>query len=155
MTERMTLTQYRNEVRGSSVSPSGRVVAVDRPTSTKNVLVQTAKPVKVKRAQSPGETLFSQQLTLSGISAEREFRFHPKRMWRFDFAIPARRFAVEIEGGVFVNGRHSRGKAYEADCEKYAEALILGWLVLRVTTDQVKRGEAISWLQQALNVVEM
>ena len=121
---------------------------------TERITVAQLKAAK-KRTASPGETLFAQHLKTLGITAEREFRFHPQRMWRFDFAIPAKLFAVEIEGGVFVNGRHSRGKAYEADCEKYAHALILGWRVLRVTTDQVKRGEAIAWAQKALNVVEM
>ena len=148
MTDRMKLAEYRKVVGKSSVSPSGRVVAVASPTNAKNALVQKPKRSKNPRASSPGETLFSQQLKLSGIAVEREFRFHPKRMWRFDFAIPERQFAIEVEGGVFVNGRHTRGKAYEADCEKYAEALVLGWRVLRVTTDQVKRGEAIAWAQR-------
>jgi hypothetical protein len=90
---------------------------------------------------------------------EIEYRFHPERRWRFDFAWPEAthpintsmifgKVAVEVEGGTFVVGRHSRGRGYEQDCEKYAEALILGWRVLRVTTDMVKDGRAIAYLRR-------
>ena len=81
-----------------------------------------------------------------------EFCFHPHRKWRFDFAFPERKFAVEVEGGTWVNGRHSRGQGFENDTEKYAEALCLGWLVLRVTSGQVANGKALTWIEKALKV---
>jgi len=56
--------------------------------------------------------------------------------------------AVEVEGGTFIAGRHSRGKGYEKDCEKYAEALIAGWRVLRVTSGMVEDGRAIDLLKR-------
>lgn len=61
-----------------------------------------------------------------------EVRFHPTRKWKFDVAWLDDKIALEIEGAVFQNGRHTRGKGYLADCEKYSEAAILGWIVLRV-----------------------
>lgn len=78
-----------------------------------------------------------------------EFRFHPTRKWRFDFAWPERKIALEIEGGTWVAGRHTRGKGYESDCQKYNEAAILGWLVIRATTNIVRKGEVIGTLQRA------
>lgn len=63
----------------------------------------------------------------------REYRFHDTRRWRFDFAWPERNVAVEIEGGVWTRGRHTRGKGFENDCEKYNAAVLLGWRVLRFT----------------------
>ncbi len=81
---------------------------------------------------------------------EREFRFAPPRKWRFDFAWPDRMIALEVEGGTWVAGAHSRGKHFEADCRKYAEAAILGWRVIRVTTDMVKGGSAVDLLIRAL-----
>lgn len=69
--------------------------------------------------------------------AVREHRFHPIRMWRFDFAWPDRKVAVEIEGGVFVRGRHSTGIGFTADTEKYNQAVILGWKVLRYTIKNI------------------
>jgi len=80
-----------------------------------------------------------------------EVMFHPKRRWRFDRAWPDRMLALEIEGGIWTGGRHVRGKGFEEDLVKYAEALCLGWRVLRVSTDHVKRGKALDWLRKALN----
>jgi hypothetical protein len=81
-----------------------------------------------------------------------EVYFAKPRRWRFDLAWEERRFACEIEGGVFMKGgsRHSRGKGFENDCEKYAEALIRGWRVLRVTTDMVRDGRALNYLERIL-----
>ncbi len=63
-----------------------------------------------------------------------EYKFHPKRKWRFDYAIPELMIAIEYEGGIFKKGRHVRGKGYTDDCEKYNEAALRGWKVLRFTT---------------------
>ena len=79
-------------------------------------------------------------------SQEREYRFDKKRKWRFDFAYPERKIAIEVEGGVFSGGRHTRGKGFTADCEKYNRATELGWSVYRFTTQQVRNGEAIELL---------
>jgi hypothetical protein len=79
----------------------------------------------------------------------REHRFAPPRRWRFDFAWPSRLLALEIEGGAWVNGRHVRGRGYEADCEKYAEATLRGWKVLRVTPGMLRDGRAMALLKRA------
>ena len=68
----------------------------------------------------------------------REYRFHPKRKWRFDLAWPALLVACELEGGTWVKGAHSRGAHYASDCEKYSEAAALGWRLCRLTTEQLR-----------------
>lgn len=80
----------------------------------------------------------------------REHRFHATRAWRFDFAWPALRLALEVEGGTRSGGRHTTGSGFEADAEKYNEAALLGWTVLRVTSAQVRSGQALRWCEQAL-----
>lgn len=61
-----------------------------------------------------------------------EFKFHPKRKWRFDYAIPGKMIAVEREGGTWMSkSRHTSGIGYNKDMEKYNEAVKLGWEVLR------------------------
>ena len=80
----------------------------------------------------------------------REYRFAPPRLWRFDYAWPDRRLALEIEGGTYSGGRHVRGKGYQRDCEKYNAAALSGWMVLRVTTAMLHDGRALTLLQQAL-----
>lgn len=63
-----------------------------------------------------------------------EFRFDANRKWRFDWAIPDKKIAVEFEGGVFEKkGGHTTAKGYTKDTEKYNRAAQLGWIVLRYT----------------------
>lgn len=79
-----------------------------------------------------------------------EYRFAPPRRWRLDFAWPERKLALEVEGGIWIRGRHSRGAGMSADMEKYAELAILGWRLLRVTPKQVSNGEAVNLVARAL-----
>jgi very-short-patch-repair endonuclease len=92
-----------------------------------------------------------QQIALAKLPVpEREVRFHPQRRWRFDLAYRDRKLAIEIEGAVWVQGRHTRGSGYVADLEKYSEAAILGWRILRCTPQQVASGAALALVQRAL-----
>lgn len=70
---------------------------------------------------------------LRGPALTPEHQFHPVRKWRFDFAHLPGRIAIEIEGGTWMRGGHSRGKGYQEDCEKYNEAVRLNWRVFRLT----------------------
>ncbi|MDW8293238.1 MAG: hypothetical protein RML84_09135 [Anaerolineae bacterium] len=66
-----------------------------------------------------------------------EYRFHPHRRWRVDFAWPSERVALEIEGGAWVYGRHNRPSGYLNDLEKYNALAVFGWRLLRLTPQQV------------------
>ena len=61
-----------------------------------------------------------------------EHRFEPLRRWRFDYAWPEAKIALEVEGGVFIGGRHTSGAGFVKDMAKYNRAAVLGWRVLRV-----------------------
>lgn len=76
--------------------------------------------------------------TVKGPELLTEFKFHPKRRFRFDFADPASRVAIELEGGTWAGGRHTRGAGYAKDCEKYNLATLLGWRVFRFTVDMLR-----------------
>jgi very-short-patch-repair endonuclease len=105
--------------------------------------------VKIPRAPSAGEETFA--LHLRGERSfpkwEREFTFHSDRKFRFDFAFPDRKVAVEIEGGTWSGGRHSRGSGFSEDTVKYNAAAVLGWRVFRFTTEQVLGGSAIQTMR--------
>ncbi len=73
---------------------------------------------------------------------QQEHRFHPVRRWRFDFAWPDLMVAIEAEGGTWTRGRHTRGKGFEDDCEKYNAATASGWHVIRFTRGMVDDGRA-------------
>lgn len=81
---------------------------------------------------------------------EQEFRFHPDRKWRFDFAWPDHKVAVEVEGGVFAGGRHNRGSGFVEDTVKYSAAAELGWCVLRYTEKHILNGEAVQQIERVL-----
>jgi len=67
-----------------------------------------------------------------GLECIPEYKFHDKRRWRFDFAIVGRKISVEIEGGIWSGGRHTRGKGFIGDIEKYNTATAMGWKVIRI-----------------------
>jgi len=66
---------------------------------------------------------------------------------RVDFAGIDKKIAIEIEGGTWVFGRHSRGTGFTNDCNKYNWLTMRGWKVLRYTTDHDKKGEYPDLLQ--------
>lgn len=86
--------------------------------------------------QSELERRFEALARLYGLPAyEREYRFAPPRRWRIDCAWPTHvpPVAVELEGGTFAGGRHTRGTGYAADCVKYNEMARRGWRLYRFT----------------------
>jgi len=100
---------------------------------------------KLPKKLSIGEETLALALRANGITDYvREYQFDPKRQWKFDFAWPDHRLAVEIEGGTkFGKSRHSQGDGFEEDCRKYNAAAVLGWTVLRFSTAMVMSGEAL------------
>ena len=78
----------------------------------------------------------------------REYRFHPDRKWRLDFYWDSG-WAVEIQGGGWVQGGHNRnaGTMWK-DYEKLNAAQELGIRVLQFTGDQVKDGTAVQTLER-------
>lgn len=93
---------------------------------------------------SAGEETFALHCAAYKLEVEREYQFNPDRKWRFDFAVPGKKLGVEIEGGIWTQGRHNRGSGYEKDLRKYNSAARLGWIVLRFTTAMVMSAEAIN-----------
>jgi hypothetical protein len=93
---------------------------------------------------------------LTGINWVTDYRFdvaepdRKRRQWEMDIAAPVQRIAIEIEGGVWIRGRHTRGKGYIGDMEKYNRAVVLGWRLLRYTPDQFKRGDYVPDVRRLL-----
>lgn len=97
------------------------------------------------------EPVFRAALRSNGLpQPEREYQFHPTRRWRFDYAFPKGRVALEVEGGAFVQGRHTRGAGFRTDLEKYSEAAAMGWLIIRVLPEQLCAQRTIDWIRRAL-----
>ena len=73
-----------------------------------------------------------------GPEPAREFRFCPTRKWRFDFCFPTAMVAIEIDGGTFIRGGHSRGMGQRRDMEKANAAACLRWSLLRFSVDMIR-----------------
>ena len=85
----------------------------------------------------------------------RELVFAPPRMWRFDFAFEMDRFAVEVEGILWLgdSGRHQRAKGFEDDAEKYEAAMLLGWIVYRVPSTWIAKGDRRIWRPEVATTI--
>lgn len=84
----------------------------------------------------------------------REYKFHPVRKWRFDFADIENMIAVEVEGGTWTNGRHTRGQGFQDDCIKYNAAQSLGWQVYRFDAPMVTKGNAVNFIKDLYEDIE-
>lgn len=109
-----------------------------------------SKRLKVKDQRVPNEfeAKLARELRTLKIDFEQEFYFHPDRKWRADFHLIGKKILVEVEGGIWSGGRHTRGKGYIGDMEKYNAAVMLGYQVIRFSTDQVKSGHAIQQIEK-------
>ena len=114
---------------------------------------------------SAPEQLLALHLRAQKLEAEPEYRFGAiaaggpgkglrerlkasgLRDWRFDFAIPAHKLAVEVEGGGWTGGRHTRGTGFAEDMKKYDAAMRLGWTIYRCDPAMVKSGRAIETIK--------
>ena len=86
-----------------------------------------------------------------GVECVKEYKFHPERRWRFDYAVPAYKIALEVEGGVWTQGRHTRPQGFLGDIEKYNTATLMGWRVFRTTPTDLYRTATINLLKMAIN----
>ena len=85
---------------------------------------------------------------------EAEYEFHPRAKWRFDFAWPQERVAVEIEGLTAEGGRHQRRQGFLRDAEKYEAALRLRWTVYRVPGPWIATSRRrLVWRRQVIDTL--
>lgn len=102
-------------------------------------------------AASKLEALF--RLQVAGVAIpqpEPEYRFHPTRLWRIDFAWPDLKLAVEIEGGIWTQGRHTRGSGVRGDMDKYNALAAMGWRLLRFDGEAVRSGAAVMFVESVV-----
>ncbi|MBQ7017657.1 MAG: hypothetical protein IJN06_01450 [Bacteroidales bacterium] len=114
-------------------------------------------PVKTKKkAQKPAKQPLRDVFTVICKTdlkevCEKEFKFHPVRKWRFDYAFPEHKIALEVEGGVWTGGRHTSSVGFLNDMEKYNTATLMGWRVFRTTPDDLYRKKTLDLIKNAIN----
>lgn len=117
--------------------------------------LQQTKKKSRQRSNSPKITDVFTAICKTDLRVEcvKEFRFHPVRKWRFDYAIPEHKIALEVEGGVWTGGRHTSSVGFMKDMEKYNTATLMGWRVLRTTPDELYKLKTLKMLKDAISGV--
>lgn len=108
-----------------------------------------------RKAKTPPQSqndMFT-RVCASSIGAEcvKEYRFYKPRKWRFDYAIPLYKIAIEVEGGVWTGGRHIRPQGFLGDMQKYNTAALMGWRVFRTTPDKLLSNDTVLLLKNAIS----
>lgn len=92
-------------------------------------------PAKAPRRPAKAQTrLFPTWCSLHGLPAPvAEFPFAKDigRKWRADWAWPEKKVLLEVDGGVWIGGRHTSGAGWMKDTDKLNHAALLGWRCLR------------------------
>ena len=126
-----------------SIAEYKKMVKATRPKGR-----STRPKVKGEKVSNEFEAKLATELKTLKIDFEQEFEFHQVRKWRADFHLVGKKILVEVEGGIWSGGRHTRGKGYIGDMEKYNAATMMGYQVIRFSTDQVKSGLAIQQIEK-------
>jgi very-short-patch-repair endonuclease len=103
---------------------------------------------KKKRDEDIRKTFNSLLRSLKLPEATTEFRFHPTRMWRFDYCWPEHKIALEVEGGIFTRGAHVRPTHFLSDIEKYNTAVSMGWRIVRTIPDHLMSKGTVDLIHQ-------
>lgn len=109
------------------------------------------QPKKTVKKTDHREKAIALILKINNINFEPQYKFHPTRKFRFDFAILEHKIAIEYEGGTWSKSRHTSGAGYARDVEKYRLALLLGWKVLRYTVDDIEKGRGLQGVVDDIN----
>jgi very-short-patch-repair endonuclease len=109
-----------------------------------------------KSSEKPQHAIFPKLCVSFGLPEPiSEHKFLENRKFRFDFAWIDCKLAVEIEGGVWSNGRHTRGVGYVKDMEKYNLAVKNGWKVLRFTPQDLKKSETYVFISEVFKTIQL
>jgi very-short-patch-repair endonuclease len=103
------------------------------------------------RKPLPMDPLFAKVLSDAGIPLpEPEWRFFPPRRWRLDYAWVDAKVGLEVDGAVWVQGRHTRGSGFTKDQEKKNKAAAMGWRMLSVVPQDLYLNTTIELIKECL-----
>lgn len=122
------------------------------------------RPRKVERVARVKEKLISvltrhdykadlvEQLRFRGVPVTPEFKIFESRRFKADWRVTDTRILIEFEGGLFASGKqgHSSVTGILRDMEKYNLCALGGWIVIRVCPKHVASGEALRWIEIAV-----
>jgi len=117
-----------------------------------NMQKKIARTQKLQKITPPITDIFTQFCAKElGVECIKEYQFYKSRRWRFDYALPKYKIALEVEGGVWTQGRHIRPKGFLGDMNKYNTATLCGWRVFRTTPNKLLSSETLLLLKNAIS----
>lgn len=141
------VANYREKVWGKMKQRTRKPQVRDSPS-------RAAKPATDKvESRRDYKADLVQRLTFRGISVEPEFKIFETRRFRADWRVANTKILIEFEGGLFAKGKqgHSSVTGILRDIEKYNLCALGGWIVIRVTPKHVTSGEALIWIETAVD----
>jgi hypothetical protein len=127
---------------------TGRVIAKGPQGVIVNDLQPKAK-TKARKAYNPA-TVNAFFATHEIPAPHYELAFHPDRKWRFDMAWGQEKVALEVQGGIWGGGRHTRGAALLKEWEKLNTAAADGWRILYCQPDDLLTAQTANYIKNAL-----
>lgn len=98
--------------------------------------------------------LFSKICLANGLPAPKpEHVFCKGRLWRIDYYFERSgvKVALEVEGGVYSGGRHTRPKGFLGDIEKYNMLSLMGIWLIRTTPKDLISVATLDLVKNVLN----
>lgn len=106
----------------------------------------------MKQDNSACETLKGQLKVVLKVPFETEYPFASSidRAWKWDIAFLEQKLAVEVDGGIWVKGAHGHPLTILRNMQKRNWGARLGWRILSFSTDEAKKGQALSFIEWVL-----
>lgn len=117
----------------------------------RTINVERVEDAPTKRVSIPVDDDATGYFVAAGLPAPvTEHRFMSDRRFRFDYAWVEQHVALEVEGGIWTGGRHTRGAGFLRDMDKYNHAAVRGWYVVRCTPSTLRTIETVKMLKELL-----
>lgn len=130
-----------------AMQKSARGQIVRKPRRRKSEAEQALARAEATKARDK----FFAQLRYAGVPLpEYEVVFHPTRKFRWDYAYPDAKLAIEVDGGIYSGGKHGQGVGIERDHEKQNMGAAVGWRVMRTTPRKLAKPTTVSLIKLAL-----
>ena len=109
------------------------------------------------------EELLASQFKEMGWRPRRQFKFHPMRKFKADFAWVGKKILVEVDGGIYSRygakrcplcqqlPRGGHITHFDKDRERDNLAQLAGWQVFRFTASMVKDRSALYFMERVLD----
>ena len=112
----------------------------------------TAKKRRVARVSDYADAFLRFMRSHGVDSFARDYVAIPGRRWKIDLAHVEKKIAVEIHGGTYARGRHSRHEGMQSDLEKERALVAAGWRCIAFTGEEIKR-RPIACLENILSIL--